>query len=236
MQATWTPAEPRADVRAGRSRRSHRRDRDARPRAAGGTRGSWRSDGRDRRRRRVAGHGPRSAFRARGVRVERMVRSPATVPAGSCPSRHRVADRPPAVCVLRASASAPSSTGATIHLFTPLLYQVATGALSPGDIAQPLRSILRKQRNTTVLLGEAVGHRPRAPRGPPRRTAARSPTTRSIVATGRASHRTSTTTSGRRSRPGLKTLDDATEIRRRILIAFEAAEREHDPDRRARRG
>ena len=44
-----------------------------------------------------------------------------------------------------------------LHLFQPLLYQVATGALSPGDIAQPLRSILRKQRNTTVLLGEAVG-------------------------------------------------------------------------------
>ena len=43
------------------------------------------------------------------------------------------------------------------HLFQPLLYQVATGALSPGDIAQPLRSMLRKQRNTTVLLGEAVG-------------------------------------------------------------------------------
>ena len=43
------------------------------------------------------------------------------------------------------------------HLFQPLLYQVATGALSPGDIAQPLRSVLRKQRNTTVILGEAVG-------------------------------------------------------------------------------
>jgi len=43
------------------------------------------------------------------------------------------------------------------HLFQPLLYQVATGALSPGEIAQPLRSILRKNRNTTVLLGEAVG-------------------------------------------------------------------------------
>ena len=43
------------------------------------------------------------------------------------------------------------------HLFTPLLYQVATGAVSPGDIAQPLRSILRRNRNTTVLLGEAVG-------------------------------------------------------------------------------
>ena len=43
------------------------------------------------------------------------------------------------------------------HLFQPMLYQVATGALSPGDIAQPLRSILRRQRNTTVILGEAVG-------------------------------------------------------------------------------
>ena len=43
------------------------------------------------------------------------------------------------------------------HLFTPLLYQVATGALSPADIAQPLRSILRNKPNTTVLLGEAVG-------------------------------------------------------------------------------
>ena len=64
------------------------------------------------------------------------------------------------------------------HLFQPLLYQVATGALSPGDIAQPLRSILRKQRNTTVILGEAVGHRPRAARGPARRTAGRSTTTR----------------------------------------------------------
>ena len=43
------------------------------------------------------------------------------------------------------------------HLFQPLLYQVATGALAPGEIAQPLRSILRKNRNTTVLLGEAIG-------------------------------------------------------------------------------
>src|SRR5512134_726601 len=46
------------------------------------------------------------------------------------------------------------------HLFQPLLYQVATGALSPGEIAQPLRSILRRQRNTTVLLGAAVGIEP----------------------------------------------------------------------------
>ena len=46
------------------------------------------------------------------------------------------------------------------HLFQPLLYQVATGALAPGDIAQPLRSILRRNQNTTVLLGEATGIEP----------------------------------------------------------------------------
>src|SRR5258706_2758876 len=49
------------------------------------------------------------------------------------------------------------------HLFQPLLYQVATGALSPGEIAQPLRSVLRRQRNTTVILGEAVGLDPDRP-------------------------------------------------------------------------
>src|SRR5512147_2138370 len=48
------------------------------------------------------------------------------------------------------------------HLFQPLLYQVATGALSPGEIAQPLRAIFRKQKNTTVLLGEAIGIDPEA--------------------------------------------------------------------------
>ena len=64
------------------------------------------------------------------------------------------------------------------HLFQPMLYQVATGALSPGEIAQPLRSVLRKQRNTTVILGEAVGLDVERPRGASCRTAARSPTTR----------------------------------------------------------
>src|SRR6188508_444204 len=48
------------------------------------------------------------------------------------------------------------------HLFQPMLYQVATGALSPGEIAHPLRSVFRKQRNTTVLLGEAVRIDPEA--------------------------------------------------------------------------
>ena len=116
------------------------------------------------------------------------------------------------------------------HLFQPLLYQVATGALSPGDIAQPLRSILRKQRNTTVILGEAVGIDPDrrevilADGGP-------IPYDTLIVATG-AHHTYFDHPEWAAIAPGLKTVEDATEIRRRILIAFEAAEREADPDRR----
>jgi NADH dehydrogenase len=114
------------------------------------------------------------------------------------------------------------------HLFQPLLYQVATGALSPGDIAQPLRSVLRKQRNTTVILGEAVGIDPDrreiqlADGGPIAYDTL-------VVATG-AHHTYFDHPEWAAVAPGLKTLEDATEIRRRILIAFEAAEREADPE------
>ena len=116
------------------------------------------------------------------------------------------------------------------HLFQPLLYQVATGALSPGDIAQPLRSVLRKQRNTTVILGEAVGIDPErrevllADGGPIAYDTL-------VVATG-AHHTYFDHPEWAAIAPGLKTIEDATEIRRRILIAFEAAEREADPERR----
>ncbi len=116
------------------------------------------------------------------------------------------------------------------HLFQPLLYQVATGALSPGEIAQPLRSIFARQRNATVILGEAVGI-----------DAARREVHVSdggalaydtlIVATG-AHHTYFGHDEWARVAPGLKTIEDATEIRRRILIAFEAAEREADRERR----
>ena len=114
------------------------------------------------------------------------------------------------------------------HLFQPLLYQVATGALSPGDIAQPLRSIFRRQRNTTVLLGEAVGL------DAERREVLMSdggpiPYDSLIVATG-AHHQYFGHDEWMPYAPGLKTVDDATEMRRRILIAFEAAEREARPD------
>jgi NADH:ubiquinone reductase (H+-translocating) len=116
------------------------------------------------------------------------------------------------------------------HLFSPLLYQVATGAVSPGDIAQPLRSILRKQANTTVLLGEAVGL------DPVRREVLMSDggpigyDTLIVAAGARFSYFGNDAWAA--NAPGLKSLDDATDIRRRILIAFEAAEREHDPVRR----
>lgn len=115
------------------------------------------------------------------------------------------------------------------HLFQPLLYQVATGALSPANIAAPLRALLRKQKNTTVLLGSVAG----------------------IDATGRRvtlengdiiGYDTLIIATGVRHfyfghgewesvAPGLKTVEDATHIRRQILLAFEEAERETDPTR-----
>jgi NADH dehydrogenase len=117
------------------------------------------------------------------------------------------------------------------HLFQPLLYQVATGALSPGDIAQPLRSVLRKQRNTTVILGEAVGI------DLDRREVLISDGgpigyDTLIVATG-AHHSYFDHPEWAAFAPGLKTIEDATEIRRRILIAYEAAEREAVPAQRS---
>jgi NADH dehydrogenase len=116
------------------------------------------------------------------------------------------------------------------HLFQPLLYQVATGALSPGEIAQPLRSILRRNRNTSVVLGEAVRLDPAARQvvlsdgGP-------IPYDTLVVATG-ARHAYFGHDEWAPFAPGLKTIEDAQEIRRRILLAFEAAEREHVPERR----
>jgi NADH:ubiquinone reductase (H+-translocating) len=116
------------------------------------------------------------------------------------------------------------------HLFQPMLYQVATGALSPGDIAQPLRSILARQRNATVLLGEAVAididkREVKVADGGPIAYDTL------IVATG-AHHTYFGHDDWAQYAQGLKTIEDATEVRRRILIAFEAAEREADPERR----
>jgi NADH dehydrogenase len=116
------------------------------------------------------------------------------------------------------------------HLFQPLLYQVATAGLSPGEIASPIRGILRRQKNAQVTLAKvsdidtarneviAEGHR--------------IPFDHLIVATGAEhayfGHNWSSYA------PGLKTIDDATYLRRRILLAFERAETEPDADERRR--
>jgi NADH dehydrogenase len=112
------------------------------------------------------------------------------------------------------------------HLFQPLLYQVATGSLSPANIASPLRQILRRQKNTKVLLAEAVD--------------IDASNRRVILSDGEVLYDTLIVATGsthqyfghdewEKFAPGLKTVEDATAMRRRILLAFEAAERESDP-------
>ena len=115
------------------------------------------------------------------------------------------------------------------HLFQPLLYQVATGSLSPGEIASPLRAVVRKQQNTQVLLAEALDldteHR------------------KVILDSGELNYDTLIVATGtgdfyfghdewQQVAPSLKTIEDATQIRHKILYAFEAAEKEHDPHKR----
>lgn len=115
------------------------------------------------------------------------------------------------------------------HLFQPLLYQVATGGLSPGDISSPLRAVLSKSRNTKVLMDEVTDIDPDA------RTVTLRHDTLSydslIVATG-VSHHYFGNDHWADQAPGLKTIEDALEMRRRIFLAFEAAEREPDPEKR----
>jgi NADH:ubiquinone reductase (H+-translocating) len=117
------------------------------------------------------------------------------------------------------------------HLFQPLLYQVATAGLSAPDIAAPLRHILRGQRNVTVLLGEVVGIE-RAARQLVLADGAGIDYDYLLVASG-ATHAYFGHDDWAAHAPGLKTLDDAFLIRRRVLMAFERAERETDPARRA---
>jgi len=113
------------------------------------------------------------------------------------------------------------------HLFQPLLYQVATGGLSPANIAEPLRSILTRQKNAQVLLGEVIGFDPQ--------------NRRVILNRGEQSYDTLVVATGSDNHyfghdewlpyaPGLKTVEDALDIRNRIMMAFECAESEPDPD------
>lgn len=115
------------------------------------------------------------------------------------------------------------------HLFQPLLYQVAMAVLSPADIAQPIRSVLRDKPNVEVVLGEVTGIDPTA--GAVTVDGAPLPFDYLILAAG-ASHAYFGHDEWEPLAPGLKSLEDALDIRRRILLAFEEAEREPDPRRR----
>jgi NADH dehydrogenase len=115
------------------------------------------------------------------------------------------------------------------HLFQPLLYQVATGALSPGDIAAPIRSVLERQRHTGVLLGEVVDFDPH--RRAVILTDAEVGYESLVVAAGAVNFYFGND-EWEKHAPGLKSVEEATDMRRRILLAFEAAERESDPVRR----
>jgi NADH dehydrogenase len=118
------------------------------------------------------------------------------------------------------------------HVFQPLLYEVATAGLSPGDIAFPIRSIVRKQSNAQVLLGDVTAvdleRQTVQATGP-------DPIEFEylVLATG-ASHSYFGHDEWEQHAPGLKTIEDATEIRRRVLLRFEEAERSHDPNERRR--
>ena len=114
------------------------------------------------------------------------------------------------------------------HLFQPLMYQVATGSLSPGEIAAPLRSVLSKQKNTEVLLGEAADIDP-ANNRIKLKDGAEFEYDSLIVATG-----SQTSYYGndawREAAPSLKSVEEATAIRHKILLAFECAERATTPE------
>ena len=117
------------------------------------------------------------------------------------------------------------------HLFQPLLYQVATAGLAPSQIASPIRSILRRQRNARVLMGRVTGvdSVARSVRLGEREI----PYDRLVLATG-ARHAYFGHDEWEPFAPGLKKIDDATDIRRRILSAFERAETSEDPVERRR--
>ena len=122
------------------------------------------------------------------------------------------------------------------HLFQPLLYQVATGAVSAGEIASPLRGMLKRQRNARVVLGAVAGFDLEGRRVLLERLAngeegAAIDYDTLVVAAG-ATHAYFGHDEWRSLAPGLKSLEDAMEIRRRILAAFEAAELEPEPERR----
>jgi len=115
------------------------------------------------------------------------------------------------------------------HVFQPLLYQVATGGLSAGDISSPIRAVLNRQKNTEVLMGEVTSIDTEEQKVILRHREINYDSL--IVATG-VSHQYFGNDDWAQKAPGLKTVEDALEIRRRIFIAFESAEKETDPEKR----
>jgi NADH dehydrogenase len=122
-------------------------------------------------------------------------------------------------------------------LFQPLVYQVATGSLSPGEIAVPLRSIFKRDRNVSVLLGEVTGFDLAGRRallgGLPNDGESAELPYDSLIVAGGSSYSYFGHDEWRPFAPDVKGLEGALEVRRRILSAFEAAETEHDAERRA---
>src|SRR5215213_8120993 len=123
------------------------------------------------------------------------------------------------------------------HLFQPLLYQVATAALSPGDIAAPILELLGRQANARVLLGEAVevdpaGRRVRFDSVPPGDGQGFGLDYDYLVLATGARHGYFGHPEWEWLAPGLKTIEDALEVRRRVFLAYEEAELERDPARR----
>lgn len=141
---------------------------------------------------------------------------------GGLAAAHRLADADADVTVIDRR---------NYHLFQPLLYQVATAGLSPAQIAQPIRSILRKAANARVILGRvtAVDRQRRVVELEDRKISYDV----LVLATG-SRHAYFGHDEWERAAPGLKSVDDATGIRRRILLAFEQAEQTSDPEARRR--
>src|SRR2546430_10600060 len=122
------------------------------------------------------------------------------------------------------------------HLFQPLAYQVATGALSPGEICYPLRAIFKRRRNVRVLMGEVTGFdlaERRVDLQPIGADGGSSIPYDTLIVAGGSRYSYFGHDEWQAAAPELKSLEGALELRGRILSAFEAAEVEADPERRA---